>query len=118
MWRLFVADFDLGSVPWAVEAAARDLYERQNDVGAYDDGMIVPEWGDPFYAETWEAHREKVRPVIAAFLSARGPCPNPECRGGYIESLDPRLMDPLVRTPCPDCLGSPGSGPTIAEKLT
>jgi hypothetical protein len=54
-----VADFDLGSVPWAVEAAARDLYERQNDVGAYDDGMIVPEWGDPFYAETWEAHREK-----------------------------------------------------------
>jgi hypothetical protein len=102
MWRLFVADFDLGSVPWAVEAAAQRFKEYAatwGDAPVEDAEYLIPE-------------------LLAAFLSARGPCPNPECRGGYIESLDPRLMDPLVRTPCPDCLGSPGSGPTIAEKLT
>jgi hypothetical protein len=91
-----VADFDLGSVPWAVEAAA-------------DSGVIS--------ASTRAERINMARAALAAFLSARGPCPN-GCVGGYVESLDPRLMDPLVRTPCPDCLGSPGSGPSIAEKLT
>jgi hypothetical protein len=75
-------DFDLGSVPWAVEALA-------------DSGVIV--------ARTRAERINMARAGLAAFLSARGPCP--KCEGRSI-------------TVCPDCLGSPGSGPTLAEKLT
>jgi hypothetical protein len=87
-----VADFDLGSVPWAVEALA-------------DSGVIS--------ARTRAERINMARAGLEAFLSARGPCPNPRCVDGriHVESVQ-------TFTYCPTCLGSPGSGPTLAEKLT
>jgi hypothetical protein len=83
--------FDLGSVPWAVEAAA-------------DSGVIS--------ASTRAERINMARAALAAFLSARGPCPT--CEG----TCEVRWFSAPRIEPCPDCLGSPGSGPSIAEKLT
>ena len=64
-----------------IEAMARDEYERENDglIGTKVDGMIVPAWGDPFYAETWEARRQKMEPRLDAVLACHTDQPCPEC---------------------------------------
>jgi hypothetical protein len=97
-----VADFDLGSVPWAVEAAETAMRVR---------------WQEAQRNGEWDQYDECIHGLaeagLAAFLSARGPCPNPRCVDGriHVESVQ-------TFTYCPTCLGSPGSGPTLAEKLT
>jgi hypothetical protein len=96
-FKTMTPDELLGSVPWAVEALA-------------DSGVIS--------ARTRAERINMARAGLEAFLSARGPCPT--CKGkGYVQDVVAEIdFAGFDRKPCLDCLGSPGSGPSIAEKLT
>jgi hypothetical protein len=94
-FKTMTPDELLGSVPWAVEALA-------------DSGVIS--------ARTRAERINMARAGLEAFLSASGPCPNPECVDGWwwcdIDDGE------HIKQRCSSCLGSPGSGPSIAERLT